>query len=351
MLDDDKAAREAAEAEREADTVPFDPAADKAKADGATAVARDPYGADRSLGNAAELDRYNPPPKPMALLTLFDGATIRPAMLRDDVCILAGTGGVGKTRAAASLAVAVATGGKWLAFDVNHACMGPVLHIAAEESEERLRSRYHAALTAANAWDSPYRSRLSWRSIRGEQARFTEPSDLAWCSLHRLVMAGWLDPATGERVPWVLVILDPASRVMDAEAEKDNAKATAWVALVERLQADSKACVLVTAHTRKANRDGAELDADDVRGSSALVAAARWVAMMQPEKKTGKVKVQLVKANDVLAWTVLADVGRDGYLQGATIADKAKQPEPAAKGNGGKRTGADAPKWGDDGPD
>jgi hypothetical protein len=84
---------------------------------------------------------------------------------------------------------------------------------------------------------------------------------------------------------FALVILDPLSRFGGLEAEVDNGLATRTVGALERLtRLPGEPAVLVAHHERKGGGKGT----DAVRGASALVDGARWVARLQPVELGGR---------------------------------------------------------------
>lgn len=192
------------------------------------------------------------------------------------VGLLAATGGVGKTQAIIQLALAVASGTRWLGqFDVRSP--GHVAIVLAEDTLEEAWRRFYASVQ--NLGLKEHRARLNRRVwpliLDGPNCRFIdpktgEPSQTFGDLREALLEAG---------VDWKLIIIDPASRLMPLDAELDNLVATEFVILLEQLTqiGPSKPTVLVTHHTRKQGRGKA-----GVRGASALTDGARWVATLTP---------------------------------------------------------------------
>ena len=80
-----------------------------------------------------------------------------------------------------------------------------------------------------------------------------------------------------------LIILDPLSRFAGPDSETDNSAATRFVQSVESLtKAPGNPAVLLAHHTPKSTRgkDTDSLDANAVRGASALVDGVRWAATL-----------------------------------------------------------------------
>ncbi|MCA9610555.1 MAG: molybdopterin-dependent oxidoreductase, partial [Myxococcales bacterium] len=82
-------------------------------------------------------------------------------------------------------------------------------------------------------------------------------------------------------VEWRLVIVDPLSRFAGLDAESSNAAATRFVQALETLtQLPGRPAVLCAHHTTKNSRRDGRNDQTTVRGASALVDGARWVASL-----------------------------------------------------------------------
>jgi RecA-family ATPase len=79
-----------------------------------------------------------------------------------------------------------------------------------------------------------------------------------------------------------LVILDPLASFDVGEVETDNTAAGKFMAMLQELAEKTGAVVLLVHHTTKGSRKpGADADATNVRGSSALTDNARWVAELK----------------------------------------------------------------------
>ena len=212
------------------------------------------------------------PPTRQSLLTLGG----KPWLVQGKVGLLLAPGGTGKTYALAQLAVAVATGGKWLG--TYQAEKGRVLFALGEEDAEELHRRIH--YTAKGLGLDEYAQAelernltvlgLSGRSLamlgRSDKG---EPEASAWFHEWRASLA-----AAG---PWRCLLLDPWSRWGGHDVETDNHAATRGVELLEELtQLEGSPTVLVAHHTRKPKLEEKGGNADSSRGASALVDGARW---------------------------------------------------------------------------
>lgn len=234
----------------------------------------------------------------------------KPFLPAGRVCMMAARGGTGKTWLAWQLAVAVATGVPWLGrFAVTKP--GPVWLIGGEDDEDTMRRRLWKVADAmkptgdyeAGRYDKALRANL--RVL----PRYGRPSSLeaegGFLTELRAALGEHCDD--GEPIPWRLLIFDPASRFMTAEAEVDNKQATEWIATLEALtKLPSRPCVLVTHHTNKAGSAEGAGDQAAARGSSALVDGVRWLATLEPVTAgkpprivADRVRLHHAKANDV----------------------------------------------------
>jgi RecA-family ATPase len=76
-----------------------------------------------------------------------------------------------------------------------------------------------------------------------------------------------------------LIIVDPLSRLYGLD-ENGNGEPTIFVAMLEQLAQETGAAILVSHHTKKADRNAKSyknaLEAEAMRGASAFIGAARW---------------------------------------------------------------------------
>lgn len=214
------------------------------------------------------------PPTRQCVLTR-DG---KPFLVQGKVGLLLAPGGTGKTYALAQLAVAVATGGKWLG--TYEATKGRVLLALGEEDAEELRRRIYYTAKGLGLSDHERAEIGRNMTVLGLSGRSLamlgrtdkgEPEASAWFQEWRASLA-----AAG---PWRCILLDPWSRWGGHDVETDNNAATRGVELLEELtQLDGSPTVLVAHHTRKKGKEEktSGADADAARGASALVDGARW---------------------------------------------------------------------------
>jgi hypothetical protein len=226
------------------------------------------------------------------------------------VGMLVAAGGRGKSQALADLAVAVASGGAWLGtYPVK--APGRVLLAYGEEDLDEAQRRLHRIARAAHllpdnrgTWaneEAADRFDLLLRNLEllplyGMPAALVDPgaADVA-TALAESLIAKLAEPGD----PWSLIILDPGARFMGADAETDNAAATLFVEVLERLtESPGEPTVLLAHHMSKANLGNEDSNQGAARGSSALVDGARWVANLDPmplgSDRDGKAKARAV---------------------------------------------------------
>lgn len=243
-------------------------------------------------------------PKPVdALLTLTrkkDGKTV-PWLPRGTVALLASPGGTGKSTLVMQLVLSVASGVRWLEqFDVPQA--GRVCVWSGEDDEEDMHRRAHAVAyelraggqRGLGALPEGWEDNVFRAAVNGEDGRFVDRANDA---LEETAFFASVLAQVEELQP-ALVVLDPASRFMGTD-ENDNAQATRWVTLAEKLKnTKSRPTVLVLVHTGK----GKDLDNQEaIRGASAMVDGARWAATLSRATNDGEpfdiLKLRRVKNN------------------------------------------------------
>jgi hypothetical protein len=264
----------------------------------------------RTVGEAGWLDANNEAPPLRVLLTVQgdDGREVA-FMPAGKVAMIAAPGGTGKSQALVQLAVALASGTRWLE-TYRPPQAGAVLLALGEEDGEEMHRRIRKAVRA-----------MGWPETADGVARNLHA--LSLCGKH----ASFIDEAGEETdfykdfhaglkawgVEWSLIILDPASRFLGPDAEKDNAQATRFIECLERLtELPGRPTVLFAHHTNKEGLAG-NTDQGAARGSSGLTDGARWQANLdrcheeptkadREAKRKGKlipdeVILRMVKAN------------------------------------------------------
>ena len=260
------------------DAEPIGPAVEQAKSD----VLKDVW---RPLGTwPAE----RPTPRQW-LVTLTESGETKPkgVLPLGKVGLLAGAGGSGKSWATTQLAVAVAAGVQWLGFDV--ATPGRVLLVLGEEEQEEVTRRLHnigEVMCLTPEQQRRAADRLVVLPMAGRDVALTKALDeVNEGELPETALAREIERRLKEGGEWRLVVLDPLSRFAGADVEVDNAAATRFVQVLERLvSVPGTPTILVTHHTNKTSRTGQAQHSTDagaataLRGSSALTDGVRWQA-------------------------------------------------------------------------
>lgn len=239
-----------------------------------------------------------PPKKPMLLEYTDEKGLVQGFLPKGIVAMLVGAGGVGKTHLLAQMAVSVASGTLFLdEFMTTEHCgkgnKGNVflgfgenqyedIHRVLYKASKKLRSRQpdiakEDVLKEASKRIAPF-------SFCGQMAAFLQES-LATRYFRELKMR-LIDIVPPEG--WTLIILDPVSRLLGADAETDNAAATQFIALLEELSQDlpGNPTVMFSHHVNKAAlQPGTTATQSASRGSSALTDGVRWQCNLT--KKTG----------------------------------------------------------------
>lgn len=262
-----------------------------------------------------------PPKKAMLLEYLSDNeVNVTGFLPKGIVAMIAGAGGLGKTHLLAQLAISVATGTPWLeTYTTTKYCgadkKGNVfLGLGENQYDDIQRVLYKAAKKIRNHNPDIVETdplleagkRIMPYSFCGQNAAFIEdgkPSRYFHDFKRRLIECA---PKDG----WTLIILDPVSRLMGADAESDNAAATRFIALLEELTIDlpGNPTILFAHHVNKGAVKGSENEASqaDARGSSAITDGVRWQLNLKKytegngtNKKTDprKVTLEMTKSN------------------------------------------------------
>lgn len=232
-------------------------------------------------------------PETPRLINYMDGDIPRPFIRKGIVGMLVGAGGVGKTHALAQLAMTITTGGSWLGkFPVEKP--GYVFMALGENADEdihRLLRKISKALFKNNnqaAFFEPdpllaASKRLAVMSVTGSDATCVHdnhPTPFFHSLLNQLKAK---EPEEG----WSCIILDPISRFLGADAETDNAAATRFISLLEKLTLELKGnpTVLFGHHMNKSGVGSKNTDQAAARGSSAITDGVRWQANLERAKK------------------------------------------------------------------
>lgn len=229
----------------------------------------------------------DPPKKPMLLEYSLDGRPVG-FLPKGIVAMLVGAGGVGKTHFLSQLALSIATASPFLErFTTTEFCgkdkKGNVfLGLGENQNEDIHRLLYKASESfrtkSPNMLDNTLfeaSKRIAAFSFCGQQAAFLENSRPS--QYYRELKMRLIEEAPSEG--WSMIILDPVSRLLGADAEADNAAATQFIALLEELTIElpGNPTVLFAHHVNKtAISSGGQQNQAAARGSSALTDGVRW---------------------------------------------------------------------------
>lgn len=229
-----------------------------------------------ALASLSTLGWLQVQPPPRRVLLSYNDECMLPF---GKVGFFVGEGGIGKSWALTQLAVAVATGTPWFqAFRVPEGSKGPVVLAMAEEDVEEMHRRirhvvehlglpaHHLSDLEQNLWPLPLSGQFVEFLTEGQGSGHFD-------DFYQALSAK--APPQG----WSMVVLDPASRFMGVDTEKDNALATRFVQLLEQLTTlPGRPTVLCAHHTNKVSRSGGSSasSAGASRGASALSDGARW---------------------------------------------------------------------------
>lgn len=272
----------------------------------------------------------DPPKKPMLIEYVNERGIPTGFLPKGIVAMIVGAGGIGKTHLLAQLAISVSTGTPWLeTFTTTKHCgegsKGNVFFGLGENQYDDIHRVLHKASKKLREHqpdilkDDPLveaSKRIAPYSFCGQQAAFIENGKP---SLYfRKLKMQLIEKAP--KAGWSLIIFDPVSRLMGADAETDNAAATQFISLLEELTIDlpGNPTVLFAHHVNKsAIKESGRQDQTAARGSSALTDGCRWQCNFS--RKDDKIAcLEMTKSNftAILKSTELIK-DEDGYLQKA----------------------------------
>lgn len=271
-----------------------------------------------------------PPEKPMLLEYSNEKGITNGFLPKSIVAMLIGAGGVGKTHLLAQLAIAISTGTLWLdTFTTTEHCgkdkRGNVffglgenqyddIHRILYKASKKIRTKQPDILEEDPLQEAS--RRIAPFSFCGQHAAFLEDGKP---SLYfKQLKAKLIEIAPKEG--WSLIILDPVSRLMGADAETDNAAATQFISLLEELTIElpGNPTILFAHHTnKKAIEEGEDQDQTALRGASALTDGARLQMNLIKTKTEQEVSVlKMTKSNFTrILEKVYLEKDSDGCLQ------------------------------------
>lgn len=258
------------------------------------------------------LEEASPMPTLLTKLDQEDGEVV--FLPHGIVGSVVGAGGVGKTHWLAQLAISIVTNEKFLgSFTVKKP--GPVALILGENSIEDAHRLIRKTICGFFG-NKPYNQQtmmrlkkaaelLALQSVTGINASFTDKNGNHTPYYNRLLNhLITTEPEEG----WSLIILDPASRFMGLDAEKDNGLATNFISMLENFtqQLKGKPTVLFGHHANKQALNNAKSTDKETqqpllslqtisRGASALTDGVR--IQINLESEGDRVKMTVAKSN------------------------------------------------------
>jgi hypothetical protein len=209
---------------------------------------------------------------------------------RGGFAVLAGHGGLGKSRAVSGLAVAGVTSESW--FDLQIHSRFKTLIIQAENGPFRLKEEFTEILSGLTP---------EQQQAFNDSVRISEPPENGMAFSNPQFQAYLLDLI--EEFKPGLIVIDPWNRVVKGDGQKDYSDGLDAIRACLPGGDDSPA-VLIIAHTRKPDgknqKHGSEL-AHEVSGSSLLKNQARCVMVMRrasSDMEDDRIVFETVKIND-----------------------------------------------------
>ena len=269
-----------------------------------------------------------PPEKAMLLEYAKEDGSKAGFLPKGIVAMLVGSGGVGKTHLLAQLAISIATDTPFLdVFTTTKHCglnkQGNVflglgenhyddIHRLLFKATKHLRKNKSIDLKNDQTLFSAS-SRIAPFSFCGQQASFIEDKKPSLYFRELKMRLQDIAPQHG----WNLIILDPVSRIMGADAETDNAAATQFISLLEELSMDlpGNPTILFAHHTNKsAFQTGTNQNQTAARGLSALTDGVRW--QCNYTKDTNEKNITILKMTKSNFTAILEDIKTEKSLDG-----------------------------------
>jgi len=254
---------------------------------------------------------------------------------------LIGSGGIGKTHWLTQLALAVTTGsyflGQYPVASPGHVCL--VLGENSDEDIWRLVYKSFSALVSKENKNNSakiVKDRLATLSVTGKNAAFIAANgeELPFYTEFLATLKS-MEPAEG----WSLIILDPISRFMGSEAEKDNSVATAFISLIEKitLELRGKPAIIFGHHKSKIGGSNNDIGQAAARGSSAITDGVRFQINLDTVRRDDQyiddeIKMCMVKSNHTKKYApAILKKGKHGSLSFDCIDDTSQNPKTPSR--------------------
>jgi len=241
------------------------------------------------------------PEKP-ALVKIIDKGNIKLFIPKGIVGGVIGAGGIGKTHFLTQLALSIVLGKPFLEI-YTMPKKGNVALLLGENTKDDIHRLLRKIVKDSYSIEELQEAakKLAVMSCSGKNASFIHKNEAT--SFYKELMQYLKDkePENG----WDLIILDPISRFLGADAENDNAAATQFISLLEKIidELSGKPTILFGHHMSKAGFGKSKTDQTASRGSSALTDGIRWQANLDKVEdeigacKTDQVCLRVVKSN------------------------------------------------------
>lgn len=238
----------------------------------------------------------NAKPKPRLLFWEDDQGIKHTFLPKQIVAMLVGAGGAGKTHLLTQLALSVTTGlpfmGKFKIENPGAVCM--VLGENKMDDIHRLLRKSSLGMGFNEELIKKASANLAIMSVHGTNSHFLKNGNASEFYDRFISRLKARQPKNG----WSLIILDPISRFAGLDAEKDNAVATDFIAILEKLSEElqGEPTVLISHHKPKPSVGLRESDQTAARGASGLTDGVRWQANL--DKQADKsIAFRVVKSN------------------------------------------------------
>ena len=244
------------------------------------------------------------------LINYFENEQQKPLIRKGIVAMLVGAGGVGKTHALAQLAISIATGQHWFGkYPIENP--GYVFMGLGENTEDDIHRLLRKIVinqfknhADKNAFLLEASRRLATKSFVGTDASFIHQNTSTAAYETLLDELKIREPKEG----WSCLIFDPISRFLGSDAETDNADATRFIALLEKMIAELKGhpTIFFGHHMNKGGVSSTHTDQSAARGSSAITDGVRQQFNLERAKKENEeedsydlnvVNFRMVKSN------------------------------------------------------
>ncbi len=282
-------------------------------------------------------------PKRSSLINHINGNSFIPKGI---VASLIGQGGVGKSHWCSQLAFSVTLGLDFLGHYKTTTLNGSVALIMGENSDEDIHRLLQKTTKGMNQElekiakdlialpkDEAIKSILNQaskkiitHSVTGQNASFID-QNLNPTQFYKDLLQNLIDkePESG----WDLIIFDPASRFMGSDTEKDNAAATAFVALLENIsqKLKGKPTVLFAHHMNKGSIGSNETSSAASRGASGLTDGVRLQINLESTDNKNQIKMKVTKSNHTaIPNDIIISKGSYGHLSFENIVLEKSQP-------------------------